>query len=260
MTDNPTYLCGLENLRRIEGNNTPAILDTLDDIAPDLGEMIIRFVYGEIYSRDGLDLARRQLVTVAVLAALGNARPQLKFHLTGALLAGCTPTQLVETMIHLAVYAGFPACLNGMFVLKEIFAERGITAPASPAADSSSRRYDTGWATLQRIDGEAGERVIQSLHDICPDLGRMIIEFSFGEIYGRAGLDLLDRELVTVASLVALGTAVPQLQVHVHGLLNVGGTRAQVVEAVTHVAAYAGFPAAINGMLVVQDALRERGQ
>lgn len=108
------------------------------------------------------------------------------------------------------------------------------------------------------IDGHAGEQVIASLADLAPDLARFIIEFAFGDVYTRVGLNLVQRELVTVAALAAMGTAAAQLKVHMHGLLNVGGTRDQLVEVLIHVAAYAGFPAAINAMLIAQEVLAER--
>jgi 4-carboxymuconolactone decarboxylase len=96
------------------------------------------------------------------------------------------------------------------------------------------------------------------LADLAPDLGRFIIEFAFGDVYTRVGLNLVQRELVTVAALAAMGTAAAQIKVHMHGLLNVGGTRDQLVEVLIHVAAYAGFPAAINAMLIAQEVLVER--
>lgn len=261
--DSSTYRSGLECLRRIEGTQKPSIIDALADIAPDLATLAIRFVYGEIYPRAHLTLKDRQLVTVAALAALGNARPQLKFHVAGALNVGCSSGELVELMMHLVVYAGFPAGLNGVFAVQEVFHERGM-APAPPAsapADSApDARFRKGWDALRHIDGHAGEKVIASLADLAPDLGRFIIEFGFGDIYTRPGLSLIQRELITVAALAAMGTAEPQLKVHMHGLLNVAGTRDQLVEALIHVAAYAGFPAAINALLAAKEVLAERAQ
>lgn len=259
-TRSSTYDAGLALLLRLEGRDRASITDALQDVAPDLARLAIGFVYGEIYTRPQLALKERQLVTVAALATLGHARPQLEFHIAGALKAGCSSHEIVELMIHLAVYAGFPAGLNGMFAAQQVFTERGIDhRPATrtvtaPGAD----RYQAGWAALRRIDGHAGERVIESLAGVAPDLGRFIVEFAFGDIYTRAGLDLLQRELATVAMLTALGNAAPQLRVHVHGLLNVGGTQEQLVEVLIQVAAYAGFPAAINAMLVAKEVLAER--
>ncbi|VVB63113.1 Carboxymuconolactone decarboxylase family protein [uncultured archaeon] len=102
---------------------------------------------------------------------------------------------------------------------------------------------------FKEIDGEAGERVIDNLKDIAPDFARYLIEFPFGDIYTRPGLDLKSREIAVVAALTALGNATLQLKVHIHGALNVGCTRQKVVEVIVQMAVYAGFPAALNGCL-----------
>jgi 4-carboxymuconolactone decarboxylase len=121
-------------------------------------------------------------------------------------------------------------------------------------------RYQRGWEKLKEIDGEAGERVIASLQDSAPDLARYTIEFPFGDIYSRPGLDLKSREIATVAALTALGNATPQLQVHIHAALNVGCTRTEIVEVIMQMAVYAGFPAALNGMFVVREVFQEQDQ
>ena len=121
-------------------------------------------------------------------------------------------------------------------------------------------RYEQGWDKLKEVDGEAGERVIESLKDIAPDLGRYTIEFPFGDVYSRPGLDLKAREIATVAALTALGNAQPQLKVHIHGALNVGCTRVEVIEVIIQMAVYAGFPAALNGMLAAKDVFKERDE
>ncbi len=250
---------GRNLLAEIEGSHQASIVAALADVAPDLARLAIGFAYGEVYARPGLGLDQRQLVTVSALAAMGGLEPQLRFHVAGALNVGCQPRQLVELMIHLVVYAGFPAALNGTAVLRQVFHERGIVAEptaSTPQHDS----YQAGMAALREIDGEAGEKVISSLKDIAPDLGRSIVDFAFGQVYTRAGLDLHQRELITVASLAAMGCATPQLKVHTHGFLNVGGTREQLVEIAIQVAAYAGFPRAVNAALAIQDVLRERAK
>lgn len=120
-------------------------------------------------------------------------------------------------------------------------------------------RYERGLARLGEVDGEAGRRVVDSLAEVAPDLGRYVIEFAFGDVYCRPGLGLREREMATVAALAAMGNAAPQLAVHVHGALNVGVTPAEIVEIVIQMAVYAGFPAALNAMFVVREVFRERG-
>jgi 4-carboxymuconolactone decarboxylase len=126
-----------------------------------------------------------------------------------------------------------------------------------PAA-ADTQRYDRGWAKLREIDGEAGERVIASLADIAPDFARLLIEFPFGDIYSRPQLDLKSREIGVVAALTAMGNAAPQLKVHIHGALNVGCTREEVVEIIMQMAVYAGFPAALNGLSAAREVFAER--
>lgn len=121
-----------------------------------------------------------------------------------------------------------------------------------------SERYQRGWDKLKEIDGEAGERVIEALRDIAPDLARYTIEFPFGDVYSRGGLSLREREIVTVAALAALGNAQPQLKVHINGVLNVGCSRQEVVEIMIQLAVYAGFPAALNGVFAAKEVFAER--
>lgn len=99
----------------------------------------------------------------------------------------------------------------------------------------------------------AGERVVESLADISPDLGRYIVEFAFGDVYSRAGLTLREREIASIAALTALGNATPQLKVHIAAGLNVGLTRHEVTETILQMALYAGFPAALNGMFAAKE-------
>lgn len=122
------YRRGLENLAAIDGAAGQKVIDSLQAIAPDLARYVIEFPFGDIYQRPGLDLQRRELATVAALTALGHCQPQLAVHLHGALNVGCTPAELVEVIIQMAVYAGFPAALNAMATARTVFAERGLPA------------------------------------------------------------------------------------------------------------------------------------
>lgn len=121
-------------------------------------------------------------------------------------------------------------------------------------------RYQRGLAKLKEIDGEAGERVVESMAGIAPDFARYLVEFPFGDIYSRPGLDLKSREIAVVAALTALGNADPQLKVHVHGALNVGASRTEIIETIMQMAVYAGFPAALNGLAVAREVFEQRGE
>lgn len=118
----------------------------------------------------------------------------------------------------------------------------------SSVSDSADERYERGRELLGEVDGAIGPEIVESLGE----LGRLIVEFAFGEVYDRRGLSLRDRELITVAMLAAMGAREPQLDVHLRGALNVGVTLDELHEVIIHVAPYAGFPASINAMRRLQ--------
>jgi 4-carboxymuconolactone decarboxylase len=103
--------------------------------------------------------------------------------------------------------------------------------PRGMITTNDPSRFERGFAKLQEVDGDAGQRVIDALSGVAPDLARYVIEFPFGDIYQRPGLDLRMRELITVASLTTQGT-IPQLKVHIHGALNVGCSEMKVVDTI----------------------------
>jgi 4-carboxymuconolactone decarboxylase len=121
-------LKGKAGFEAILGEEGEKVLRTLRATSPDLARLLVEFPFGEIYSRPGLDVRSRELVAIAALAALGNARPQLKMHVHGALNVGCTRTEILEVLLMMTVFAGFPAALNGMDAARETFAERVLTA------------------------------------------------------------------------------------------------------------------------------------
>ncbi len=84
------------------------------EIAPDFARMTIEFALGDIYARDGLDLRSRELVAIAALAAVGNARPQLRIHVESAASVGIERAEIIEVLMQVALYAGFPAALNAL--------------------------------------------------------------------------------------------------------------------------------------------------
>lgn len=123
----------------------------------------------------------------------------------------------------------------------------------------TTERYERGWNKLMEVDGTGGAKVIESLKDISPDLGKFVIEFAFGDIYSREGLDLRQRQLVTISSLTTLGGCEPQLTVHINAALNVGLSPKEVIEAILHCAPYTGFPRVLNATFVAKEVFLERG-
>jgi 4-carboxymuconolactone decarboxylase len=118
------YEQGRELLGAVAGSHAERLIDGLDSIAPGYSESLIAFAFGEICRRPGLELTTRELTTIAALAAIGSANPQLKLHIGGALRVGCTPTEIVEVLVQIGLYAGIPATLNGLAAAGEVFREQ----------------------------------------------------------------------------------------------------------------------------------------
>ena len=116
---------GVRALASIDGQAGQKVVDALADVAPDFARYLVEFPFGDIYARPGLGLREREIATIAALTALGNAAPQLKVHIEAGLNVGLGREEIVETIMQMAVYAGFPAALNGLFAAKEVFAGRG---------------------------------------------------------------------------------------------------------------------------------------
>lgn len=115
---------GKRALAQIDGEAGHKVVSALADIAPDFATYLLEFPFGDIYSRPGLSLRDREIATVAALSAMGNATPQLKVHIEAALNVGLTRAEITEVLMQMAVYAGFPAALNGLFAARDVFAAR----------------------------------------------------------------------------------------------------------------------------------------
>jgi 4-carboxymuconolactone decarboxylase len=121
--DDDRYERGQKLIERLYGEAGARTMRSLEQTAPDLARFIAEFAFGDVFSRPGLDLKTRELATVATLAAMGNAPAQLRAHILGALNAGCTQSEVIEVLLQMVLYAGFPAAINGMQAAREVFDE-----------------------------------------------------------------------------------------------------------------------------------------
>jgi 4-carboxymuconolactone decarboxylase len=118
------YQKGIKNLEVMNKDSFKNLQNLLDDVAPDMARYVVEFPYGDIYSRPGLNLKTRELVTIAALTSMGSAQIQLEDHVHGALNVGCSREEIIEVIIQMAVYAGFPAAINGLLAAKKVFKNR----------------------------------------------------------------------------------------------------------------------------------------
>ncbi len=121
------YKCGLEKMKEIDDEGGGPVIrsfESVKDASPDMARYVAEFVFGDVFSRPGLDIKYREIAAVAALTALGGTGMVLKAHISGALNVGWSREEITECILQTAVYAGFPKAVNGMFTAKEVFKER----------------------------------------------------------------------------------------------------------------------------------------
>ncbi len=217
-------------------------------------DLTTEITFGSIWSRSGLGRRERMLVTLAALFTR-QQHEQLRRYTGAALRIGIAPAAIFEVLIQCGIYVGFSASEQGLAIARAVFAEHGKTCPEDP------RREDA----LENLT-ERGENVMRALHGerrhqghAAPDnpmtqsFYPLVVQYCYGEIWERPGLDKRDRALCAVASFAALGYAV-LLRKFAVSALNVGATRNEVIETVIQIGPYAGFAATLNGLSQVGEA------
>jgi len=256
---------GLETLDRLTGGDVKAYFDGFAAGSPDLAQLSIEFAFGEMLARDGLDQKAKLLAIISMLAASGNRAAALRLHLAGALAHGVTREEIIEVLIQLSVYRGFPAALNAFAIAKDVFAAGsptiGANVPPPAVIESRADRLERGRATLAKTSGSSGDAVVRSFDDVAPDLGRMIVEHSYGEVFSRSGIDVKSRELGACAALAAVGSATTEipLRVHINAALNVGATREEILETFVNLIPYVGYPATQQAVRIATEEFFKRG-
>ncbi len=252
-------LRGLRNLA-LHGEQGIGKVEELARTSPVFAQLFVEFTHGEILTRDGLDARVKHLSILSMLAAMGNQGPGLRDQALTALRQGVTRDEIIEAMIQLSAYSGFPAAIVGFFDVVGLFNDLdtgGVTletvafeGTADPS-ETRAERFARGEATLAETSGGAGTAVVESFRTIAPEIGRMILEHSYGDIFHRPGIDLKTRELAAVSAMAAVGskTARTPMQVHVRAAINVGATREEIIETLLNLVPYVGYP-------IVETALR----
>jgi 4-carboxymuconolactone decarboxylase len=220
------------------GDGAPAVMRTLYSEA----------CYGAIWSRPGLALDDRMVCALAALAAIQRL-PKLRRHVAAALDLGLSPAAIVEILIQIGIYAGFAASEEAVEAAGTVFAARGIAMPEDAAGeDSLEILTERGRKLMAQLHGDrATGGYADPTNAVTGALYPLAIQYGYGEIWFRPGLDLRRRALVAVAAFTALKLE-GQVKKFGQSALNMGLSRTEVIEAVIQTAPLSGFAPALNAL------------
>ncbi|MDJ0852474.1 MAG: carboxymuconolactone decarboxylase family protein [Myxococcota bacterium] len=266
MTDPDTrYQRGLDVLSTLGGSEENGrMLAGFLEARGALGSFAICTGVGEIWSRSQLSRRDRSLVVISFLTALGREL-ELRQHVAGGLNHGLTRDEVDEIMVQIGVYAGLPFALAGAGVVATVLAERdGAGArqePPSPAEmKKDEKRRADGLEVLKTLLGDpnldlkaAESATIEQLGD----MGKLVLDYAFGDVWSRPQLSRRDRSLVVISALTALSLE-HELEIHLGGALNHGVTETEIEEVMLTMVLYGGFPRAIDGMQLARKVFASR--
>jgi 4-carboxymuconolactone decarboxylase len=237
----------------------PGHISRLASTDPELIEYFDNFAFDEVLAHDDLDQRTRLIVQLAALIAC-QAVSEYRVMLGAALTVGVTPVQVKEIVYQAVPYAGMARVFDFLHVTNEVLTERGVELPLPGQSTTTLQtRYEHGLAVQKQIVG--ADRV-EALYASAPadeqHIQRWLSANCFGDHLTRTGLDLATRELLTFAMLVALGGCEPQLAGHVAANLNVGNDRSVLLNVLTQLIPYIGYPRTLNALRVLDEATLPR--
>jgi 4-carboxymuconolactone decarboxylase len=209
-------------------------------VAPGMAALTDDVLYGDVWLRTELSPRDRGLVTIAALIAVGKTAP-LAGHLGRALDNGLLPREASGLLAHLAVYCGWPRAVAALEAYDQVYTARKVDTSALSA---------TGPRLPEAPDAARAAAITRPVAAIAPKFLQLTDDVVFGDLWRRPDLSVRDRSLVTIAALAAMGDE-DQLHVYAQRGLESGLTREQIVEAVTHVAFYAGWGRATAAMTAI---------
>jgi len=232
----------------------PGHVSTLAATDPELIETFDNFAFDEILRHGSLDARTRLMVQLASMIACQALR-EYRIMLGAALIAGVTPVEIKEIVYQAVPYVGMAKVYDFLHATNEVLAERGVTLPLpGQSTTTPENREEKGLAVMKQI---VGSDVVDKLRANAPDDQQHIQGYlranCFGDNYTRAGIDIPTRELLTLAMLVSLGGCDPQARGHVAANLNVGNSRAVMIEVVTQLLPFIGYPRTLNALRAIDE-------
>ncbi len=238
----------------------PGHVSTLAVTDPELIEIFDNFAFDEILDHGALDVRLRLMTQLAAIIAC-QAVNEYRFMLGAALDNGVTPVEAKEVLYQAVPYVGVAKAFDFIHATNDVLKARGVALPL--AGQSTTTREDRAKKGLEVQKQIIGAATVERLYATAPadqqHIQRYLSAHCFGDHYTRGGLDVATRELVTLSLLSALGGCDPQVKGHVAANLIVGNDRAKMIEVVTQLLPFIGYPRTLNALRAIDDITGQNG-
>src|SRR5271165_5112498 len=232
----------------------PHHVSTLAVTDPELIETFDNFAFDEVLRESKLDIKTRLIVQLAAIIAC-HALTEYKVMAGAALNIGVTPVEIKEIVYQSVPYVGMAKVFDFLHATNDLLRERGVEVPLPPQSTTTpENRMEKGLAVQKQIIGnEAVERLYANAQQDQMHIQRFLSANCFGDNYTRNGIDIRTRELLTLSMLVSLGGCDPQVKGHVAANLIVGNDRARLIDVVTQLLPFIGYPRTLNALRAIDE-------
>lgn len=243
-----------EQARKIHDELFPGHVSTLAVTDPEIIAIFDNVAFDEALRQSTLDTRTRLMVQLAALIA-SQALREYGVLLGAALTVGVTPVEVKEIVYQAVPYVGMAKAFDFIHATNDVLTERGVALPLpGQATTTPETRAEKGLAVQQQIVGS--DRVDQ-LYATAPadqqHIQRFLSANCFGDYLTRSGIDIPTRELLTFSMLVALGGCEAQVKGHVAANLHMGNDRARLIDVLTQVLPFIGYPRTLNGLRAIDE-------
>ena len=243
-----------EQARKNHDELFPGHPSTLAVTDPELIEIFDNFAFDEVLRHGNLDARTRLMVQLASMIACQALR-EYRVMLGAAFAVGVTPVEVKEIVYQAVLYVGMAKVFDFIHATNDALTERGVELPLpGQSTTTPENRAEKGLAVQKQI---LGGDVVSKLYASAPEdqmhIQRYLSARCFGEYYTRTGIDVPTRELLTFSMLVSLGGCEAQVKGHVAANINVGNGRARLIDVLTQLLPFIGYPRTLNGLRVVNE-------
>ena len=226
----------------------------LNESDPEYMEIINNFIFDEVQENTGLDDRSQMLVVLATLIT-NQSLKQYEIALEAAINVGIKAVEIKEVLYQATPYVGFAKTYDFIDITNQIFDEKGIDVPvAGQSTTNRNNRTDKGYEIQTRY---FGKEMIEQMNKNTPDnqkhFNTFLEGYCFGDFYTRTGLNDQDRELITFSIIASLGGCENQLRGHTAGNISVGNDKQTLINALTVLMPFIGFPRTLNALAIINE-------